>query len=64
LFFNNLDLCHIERELSLFSLSSTVSLVWTEFQILLDTKPDTKSANPTTKFSLSDEAEFCSLSQS
>jgi hypothetical protein len=30
----------------------------------VDTKLDTKSANPTTKFSLSDEAEFCSVSQS
>jgi hypothetical protein len=34
LFFNNLSLCHIESEssqLSLFSLCSTISLLWTQF---------------------------------
>jgi hypothetical protein len=39
--FNNLDVCHIESsgsQLSLSSLFSTLSLVWTEFQAFLDTK--------------------------
>jgi hypothetical protein len=34
LFFNNLGLCHIESsvsQLSLFSLFSTISLLWTQF---------------------------------
>jgi len=41
LFFNNLVIRHIESSvsrLSLFSLFSTASLVWTEFQTSLDTK--------------------------
>jgi hypothetical protein len=39
--FNNLDVCHIESSvplLSLFSLVSTTSLVWTQFRAFLDTK--------------------------
>ncbi len=49
LFFNNLVICHVESsvsQLSLFSLSSTVSLLWTQFWGLrghhVDTKVDTK----------------------
>jgi len=41
LFFNNLGLCHIESsgsQLSLFSLFSTISLLWTQFPPVLDTK--------------------------
>ena len=40
LFFNNLVICHIESsvsQLSLFSLSSTISLLWTHFLALVDT---------------------------
>ena len=62
LFFNNLGLCHIESsgsQLSLFSLSSTISLLWTQFRASVDTtwtpRWTPKSANPTTKFSVSDE---------
>ena len=39
--FNNLDICHIESsgsQLSLFSLVSTLSLLWTQFRAFLDTK--------------------------
>jgi hypothetical protein len=39
--FNNLVICHIESsvsQLSLFSLVSTISLLWTEFRVFLDTK--------------------------
>jgi hypothetical protein len=46
LFFNNLGLCHIESvvsQLSPFSLHSTFSPLWTQFQAFLDTKLDTKS---------------------
>src|SRR5271163_4881341 len=41
LFFNNLDICHIESsvsQLSLFSLFSTISSLWTQFWVSLDTK--------------------------
>jgi len=40
LFFNNLGLCHIESSVSqqaLFSLSSTLSLLWTVFWASVDT---------------------------
>ena len=40
LFFNNLDICHIESsvsQLSLFSLFSTISLLWTQFRASVDT---------------------------
>jgi hypothetical protein len=40
LFFNNLVICHIESsasQLSLFSLSSTISLLWTQFWAFVDT---------------------------
>jgi len=40
LFFNNLDICHIESsvsQLSLFSLFSTISLLWTQFWVSVDT---------------------------
>ena len=49
LFFNNLGLCHIESsgsQLSLFSLSSTISLLWTQFRASVDTKVDTKISEP------------------
>jgi hypothetical protein len=62
LFFNNLGLCHIESsgsQLSLCSLFSTFSLLWTQFRASVDTtwtpRWTPKSANPTTKFSVSDE---------
>jgi hypothetical protein len=40
LFFNNLDICHIESsvsQLSLFSLFSAISLLWTQFWVSVDT---------------------------
>src|SRR6202166_1160053 len=40
LFFNNLDICHIESsgsQLSLFSLFSTISPLWTQFWVSVDT---------------------------
>ncbi len=40
LFFNNLVICHIESsdsQLSLFSLFSTISLLWTQFRASVDT---------------------------
>ena len=40
LFFNNLDICHIESsgsQLSLFSLFSTISPLWTQFRVSVDT---------------------------
>jgi hypothetical protein len=46
LFFNNLGLCHIESsgsQLSLFSLSSTSSLIWSQFRASMDTKRTPKS---------------------
>jgi hypothetical protein len=49
LFFNNLVKRHIESsasQLSLFSLSSTISLLWTQFWASVDTKVDTKSGQP------------------
>jgi hypothetical protein len=62
LFFNNLVICHIESsvsQLSLFSLSSTLSLLWTQFLGLgghhVDTKVDTKTATATTRSSLPEE---------
>ena len=66
LFFNNLVICHIESsgsQLSLFSLVSTISLLWTQFWALVDTKVDTKTATATTRLSLSDETKsWCPLS--
>jgi hypothetical protein len=62
LFFNNLVISHIESsvsQLSLFSLSSTVSLLWTQLQGLggnhVDTKVDTETATATTRTSLPEE---------
>jgi hypothetical protein len=62
MFFNNLVKHHIESsvsQLSLFSLGSTSSLLWTQFQTFLDTKrsnamtrsslPDLVSASPLTE---------------
>jgi len=46
LFFNNLVIRHIESsvsQLSLFSLFSTISLLWTQFWASVDTKVDTKN---------------------
>jgi hypothetical protein len=40
LFFNNLDICHVESsgpQLSLYSLFSTISLLWAQFWALADT---------------------------
>ena len=57
--FNILAICHIESEssqLSLFSLCSTISLLWTEFWGVfghqMDTKVDTKTVIATTCLSL------------
>jgi hypothetical protein len=39
--FNNLVICHIESgvsQISLFSLDSTFSPLWTQFRVFLDTK--------------------------
>ena len=65
LFFNNLGLCHIESsvsQLSLFSLYSTFSPLWTQFWALVDTtwtpKWTPKTATATTGLSLSDESVF------
>jgi hypothetical protein len=47
--FNNLVICHIESsvsQLSLFSLFSIISLLWTQFWASVDTKVDTKSGQP------------------
>jgi hypothetical protein len=49
LFFNNLVKRHIESsasQLSLFSLFSIISLLWTQFWASVDTKVDTKSGQP------------------
>src|SRR5579859_3000422 len=49
LFFNNLVIRHIESsdsQFSLFSLASTISLLWTQFWALVDTKVDTKTGQP------------------
>ena len=62
LFFNNLVICHIESSDSLFSLFSTLSLPWTAFGGVVDTK----SATATTRSSLSETGRFgvhVSLSQ-
>ena len=61
LFFNNLDICHIESsvsQLSLFSLFSTISPLWTQFWASVDTK----SVNATTDSSLSDDVNLVSTS--
>jgi hypothetical protein len=65
LFFNNLGLCHIESsgsQLSLFSLFSTFSLLWTQLWASVDTtwtpRWTPKSDQRNDKSSLSDEAEF------
>jgi hypothetical protein len=62
LFFNNLDICHIESsgsQLSLFSLFSTISPLWTQFRVsvdtTVDTKVDTKTITATTRLSLPEE---------
>jgi len=64
LFFNNLVIRHIESsgsQLSLFSLFSITSLLWTQFWTSVDTtwtpKWTPRISQPATKFSLSDEAE-------
>jgi hypothetical protein len=47
LFFNNLVICHVDSgfsKLSLFSLVSTFSLLWTQLRGYLDTKLDTKNS--------------------
>jgi hypothetical protein len=61
LFFNYSGLCHIESsvlQLSLFSLHSVLSLLWTQFRSFLDTKLDSKFATASTRLSLSDEQGF------
>jgi hypothetical protein len=61
LFFNNLGLCHLESsgsQLSLFSLFSTISLLWTQFWASVDTTLTPNQVNATTKSSLSDGAGF------
>jgi hypothetical protein len=63
LFFNNLDICHIESsgsQLSLFSLFSTISSVWTQFWVSVDTKVDTKTITATTRSSLPEETVLVS----
>jgi hypothetical protein len=50
--FNTMDVCHIESsvsQLSLFSLVSTISLLWTQFRVFLDTKLDTNTVTATTR---------------
>ena len=62
--FNNLDICHIESsvsQLSLFSLDSTFSLLWTQFWAFWTPsghQMDTKTTTATTKLSLPDEARL------
>jgi hypothetical protein len=61
LFFNNLDICHIESsvsQFSLFSLFSTISRLWTQFWASVDTTWTPNRVNATTKSSLSDEIKF------
>jgi hypothetical protein len=65
LFFNNLVIRHIESsvsQLSLFSLFSTISLLWTQFWASVDTtwtpRWTPNQVNATTESSLSDEPEF------
>ena len=67
LFFNNLVICHIESsvsQLSLFSLFSTISLLWTQFRASVDTtwtpRWTPKTATATTEISLSDEPDLVS----
>src|SRR5271156_3376995 len=62
LFFNNLVIRHIESsvsQLSLFSLFSTISPLWTQFRALVDTtwtpRWTPKTAIATTRSSLSEE---------
>ena len=55
--FRHLDICHIESsgsQLSLFSLFSTISLLWTQFWASIDTKQTPKTTTATTRLSLSD----------
>jgi hypothetical protein len=57
MFFNNLVEHHIGSsvsQLSLFSLGSTSSLLWTQFQTFLDTKRTPNHPNAMTRVSLSD----------
>jgi hypothetical protein len=69
LFFNNLVIRHIESsgsQLSLFSLFSTISLLWTQFRASVDTtwtpRWTPNQVNATTQSSLSDTFYFgCSL---
>src|SRR5580698_6065726 len=63
--FRHLDICHIESsvsQLSLFSLVSTISLLWTQFWASIDTKQTPKwtpnQVNATTQSSLSDTFYF------
>jgi len=65
LFFNNLVIRHIESsvsQLSLLSLFSTISLLWSQFRASVDTtwtpRWTPNRVNATTKSSLSDAAEF------
>ncbi len=44
--FRHLDICHIESsgsQLSLYSLCSTISLLWTQFMVSVDTKSSQRS---------------------
>jgi len=65
LFFNNLAIRHIESsgsQLSLFSLFSTISLLWTQFRASVDTtwtpRWTPNQVNATTQLSLSDTFYF------
>jgi hypothetical protein len=49
LFFNNLVIRHIESSISQLSLSSTISPLWTQFRVSVDTKVDTKTITATTR---------------
>ena len=63
LFFNNLVIRHIESsvsQLSLFSLFSTISSLWTQFWVSVDTKVDTKTITATTRSSLPEETVLVS----
>jgi hypothetical protein len=67
LFFNNLVIRHIESsasQLSLFSLFSTISLLWTQFWASVDTtwtpRWTPNQVNATTESSLSDERNLVS----
>src|ERR1700738_3331102 len=67
LFFNNLVIRHIESsvsQLSLFSLGSTISLLWTQFWASVDTtwtpRWTPNQVNATTESSLSDERNLVS----